>query len=428
MSTYLKTWRVSGAIIRQRGHSFQVETNYNGGRKRETFKTDVEAEAYAERLSRQIKAEGEAALSITGSARLDAWRLLEAFPTRQLQDDAMQAAVMLAKSGAGFDLDKPLSTPLAESARFWLLHHPRNGSMPTIEEALAAYLEFKKARRAATLIELKQKVGRLAASFPSTPVSEITGAKIADWLTDTFETTFTRRKYLNVLKTFFKFARTRYGLTINPADKVQLDIAETDQSEVTAYTVEEARRILHAASASPLASKIVPMIALGLFAGLRPAEVQGLDWADVSLVARRARVSPETAKRRRARYVDMADNLIEWLTPHAQERGPVALPLITFRRERAKIIEAAGCTFLKDGFRHSFGTYHLAAFEDPARTALAMGHRSNQDIVFTNYRKLVTREEGQAYWQIKPPRLIENASPQPGNNAGPDEQDGATEG
>jgi hypothetical protein len=39
-----------------------------------------------------------------------------------------------------------------------------------------------------------------------------------------------------------------------------------------------------------------------------------------------------------------------------------------------------------------------------------MGHRSNQDIVFTNYRKLVTREEGQAFWQIRPPRLIEQTS------------------
>ena len=52
----------------------------------------------------------------------------------------------------------------------------------------------------------------------------------------------------------------------------------------------------------------------------------------------------------------------------------MALPLITYRRERAKIMQAAGCKFLKDGFRHSFGTYHLAAFEDANKTALAMGH------------------------------------------------------
>ena len=50
MATYLKTWRVSGAIIRQRGHAFQVETHHNGRRKRETFKTAKEAESHAKRL------------------------------------------------------------------------------------------------------------------------------------------------------------------------------------------------------------------------------------------------------------------------------------------------------------------------------------------------------------------------------------------
>jgi hypothetical protein len=88
----------------------------------------------------------------------------------------------------------------------------------------------------------------------------------------------------------------------------------------------------------------------------------------------------------------------------------VSPPEITVRRERAKIIESAGGKFWKDGFRHSFRTYHLAAFEEPVKTAVAMGRRANQDLVLTNYRKLVTREEGQAYWQIKPPRLIEQTT------------------
>jgi integrase len=426
MATYQKQWRSCGAIIRQRGQAFQVESNHNGRRKRETFKTEAEAEAHAKQLAHQIKEEGEAALAITGTARLDALRLLkvfptipsqeaakrllETFPTRPQQDDTIQAAVLLATNGAGLDLDKPLPTPLAEAARFWLIHHPGNGAMPTIEEALTEYLEHKHERRALTVKELRLKIGRLARSFADVPVSEITTQSLQEWLENNLDTPFNRRKHLNIYRTFFGFVRLKYGLSKNPADDVLLSICARDEREVECYTVEESRRILHAASASPLASKIVPMIALGMFAGLRPAEVQGLDWSAVSLTARRVRVSPETAKKRRSRNVDMTDNLIEWLAPYAQESGPVAPPEITYRRERARIIESAGCKFLKDGFRHSFGTYHLAAFEEPVKTALAMGHRANQDLVFTNYRKLVTREEGQAFWQIKPPRLIEQTA------------------
>ena len=93
--------RSYGAIIRQRGHVFQVESHHHGQRKRETFGTVAVPEAHARRLAQQIKEEGEAALCIAGSARLDAIRLLETFPTRQQQDDAVQAAVMLATNGRG---------------------------------------------------------------------------------------------------------------------------------------------------------------------------------------------------------------------------------------------------------------------------------------------------------------------------------------
>ncbi|MGI6099782.1 MAG: tyrosine-type recombinase/integrase [Lentisphaerae bacterium] len=406
MSTYLRTWRVSGAIIRQRGRSYQVETHYNGLRKRQTFKTVEEAESYAKRMAQQIREEGEAALSITGADRLDALQLLQAFPTRREQDDAIQAAAILSTKGRDIDLGKPQPSPLAEAVRFWLAHHPDISDIPTIEEALAAYLEHKQERRESTKTEIRQKISRIAKAFPNTPVSEITSSMLDGWLTDNL-TLPNRKRYLNVYRTFWKFLGEKYKLEADPTARIMLPITEGDQSEVTAYTVEEARRILHAASASPRAAQLVPVIALGLFAGLRPSEIQGLDWSDVSLASKRVRVSPETAKRRRSRYVDMPDNLVEWLTPHVRESGPVSLPLITYRRERAKVMEAAGCTFLKDGFRHSFGTYHLAAFENPVKTALIMGHRANQDLVFTNYRKLVTREEGQAFWQIRPPRLIE---------------------
>lgn len=57
---------------------------------------------------------------------------------------------------------------------------------------------------------------------------------------------------------------------------MQLEVAAAEQTEVEAYTVEEARRILQPTSASPLASKVVPVIALGMFAGLRP-ELQNVE-------------------------------------------------------------------------------------------------------------------------------------------------------
>ncbi len=407
MSTYQRQWRSFGSIIRQRGSAFQVETSHNGRRKRETFDTEDAAVSHAKKLAGQIKQEGDTALAITGPQRLAALELLTAFPTKEAQTDAITAADLLGTRGRGVNLESPLPTPIAEAVRFWLVHHPEGQALPTLTDALAGYLDAKKARRAATVYEIQHKVGRFVAAFEGRTVADVTAAAISDWLTDTLDTLPTQRKYLNLLRTFFGHVCKVHNLAKNPAAGVALDAGELDQTEVEAYTVEEVRRILIVATGSPAASQLVPTIAVGLFAGLRPAEVQGLDWADVSLAARRVRVSPETAKRRRSRYVDISDNLADWLAPYAKEAGPVSLPLMTYRRARAEVMEQAKCRFIRDGFRHSFGTYHLAAFEDAAKTALALGHRGNTDLVFTNYRKLVTREEGRAYWTIRPPRLIE---------------------
>ena len=412
MPTYQKVWKVNGAIIRQRGCSYQVETHHNGKRTRQTFKTVETAEKYAKQVKVEIKAEGDLALAIKGAKRIDALRLLDAIPSKKAQDDAVAAVKLLTAQVKDYAPGKPL---MAEAVRFWLSHHPQGGTLPTLKEALETYLADKRLekRRAATLYEISHKVGRFIKAFPDTSISDITTELISRWLTDTLGsgTVGTKRQYLTVISAFFTDSAKRYGLPKNPAKDVKLAGSNADQTEVEAYTVDEVRNIMMAANASPHAARVVPAMAIGFFAGLRPSEVQGLDWADVSLEAKRIRVSPETAKKRRARYVDMSENLIEWLTPYAQAGGLVAPPMMTYRRARAEIMKSAGCLLIKDGFRHSFGTYHLAAHEDAAKTAFTMGHRSDTDLVYTNYRKLVTREAGQAFWEVKPPKTV-TARPQ----------------
>ena len=406
-TSYQKVWKVNGSIIRQRVHSYQVETHHNGKRTRQSFKTAEEAEKYAKQVKSDLKAEGEKAFAINGDRRLEALRLLKAFPTKKAQDDAVSAASFLAAQVKEYSLKHPL---LSEAARFWLAHHPQGGKLPILEAALKTYLEDKREekRRAATLYEINHKVGRFIKSFPDTPISDITTDVISQWLSGTLSnvTVKTQRQYLTVISAFFNDASKRYGLPKNPAKDVKIAGLNADQSEVEAYTIGEVRNIMMAANGSSYGARIVPVFAIGFFAGLRPSEAQGLDWKDVSLTAKRIRVSPETAKKRRARYVDISDNLVEWLKPYARESGPLAPSLMTCRRARKEIMEAAGCKLIKDGFRHSFGTYHLAAHENATKTAFEMGHRSDTDLVYTHYRKLVTREEGVSYWQIKPPRLI----------------------
>jgi hypothetical protein len=76
MSTYLRTWRVNGAIIRQRGRSFQLEEYLNVKRKRRAatknelrHKIGRLAKAYPATLVSEITASESARRLPSGGAR-----------------------------------------------------------------------------------------------------------------------------------------------------------------------------------------------------------------------------------------------------------------------------------------------------------------------------------------------------------------------
>lgn len=416
-TTYIRQWRSHGCIVRQRGTAFQVESNHNGKRVRETFPTAKDAVAHAKVLEQDLKAEGSRALAIRGTDRTAAAALLKALPTHADREDAVAAVALLQERDAAA-LMKPRLTPLAEAVRFWKLHHPHEVAMPTLAEALECYLDKKRGRRPTTLAEIRQKIGRFVGETPSgTTVSDVTTECVDRWLTTKLETVGTRQKYKRMLQSFFAFCCRQYHLPTNPVQAVYLDAGDVDQREVEVYSPDETRRIMAAAAALPEAASAVPALAVGFFAGLRPSELTGLDWRDVSMDNGLIRVTPATAKKRRQRFIDIRPNLAAWLSPYVQESGPVAPPVNVFRRVRREILKHARVpSWLHDGLRHSFGTYHLAAFEDATATAAQMGHRGNTDLVFLHYRALVTKADAAPYWDITPDTAAEEPEKREGAN------------
>jgi integrase len=55
-----------------------------------------------------------------------------------------------------------------------------------------------------------------------------------------------------------------------------------------------------------------------------------------------------------------------------------------------------------NGLRHSFGSYHVAHFQNPNMTAVQMGHATT-DILFNHYRNYrIRRKDAEAYWKRAP--------------------------
>ena len=105
----------------------------------------------------------------------------------------------------------------------------------------------------------------------------------------------------------------------------------------------------------------------------------------------------------------MQPNLREWLRPYAGMTGAV-VP-VNARKKLDGIRKAAGLTrWPKNGLRHSFASYRLAATHDAPRVASELGHTSPY-MLYSTYRELVLPEEAQRYWQIFPNPQVANVIP-----------------
>lgn len=133
---------------------------------------------------------------------------------------------------------------------------------------------------------------------------------------------------------------------------------------------------------------------------LRRAEIERLDWSDIDLDAHLIDIKALNSKTATRRLVTIQPNLKAWLTPHRKVAGPACPSTL-----RAKLdADRARCDLLRgwpqNGLRHSFGSYHLARFNNAAALALQMGN--SPEMIFKHYRQLVKPKAAEAYWNIMP--------------------------
>jgi len=284
---------------------------------------------------------------------------------------------------------------------FWIKHHkPVVGAM-SMPELLDLYIANKKKlnRRPATIQELQLELGKFVRNH-NKPASHITMMDLDKWLDESTRTPVRRNKVKRLLHGFFSFARKQGLIALNPA--AELENAAVDEKATEIYALAEVERMLDAAKSDALYSKTVPYYAIGLFAGLRPSEIQSLDWRLIDFEGKLIKVLSETAKRRRNRYVRMSDNLIEWLLPFRMDSGKVAPLYPTILRSRDKILETAKIgKWIPDGMRHTFGSMHLAAYQDAAKTAAEMGQIGTA-VLYQHYRELVKPDDAKRFWEIMP--------------------------
>ncbi len=307
-----------------------------------------------------------------------------------------------------------------EAATFFKRHGANSLTLKPIAAVVAELIAAKEARGASARYsgDLRARLARFAKAFGAdvstitepdkkdetgddrrnrgVDISAITTADVQRWLDQLQLAPQTAKNFRTVLHTLFQFAEAR-GYVFkggNPVADVEHISANGGKIEI--FTPDEITKLLASASAD-----FLPCIALGAFAGLRAAEIERLNWADIDLAGGFIHISSDNAKTRSRRLVTILPNLSAWLAPFAKQSGLIwKRTQNDLKDERAATVKASGVKWKDNGCRHSFISYRLAEIQNAAQVALEAGNSPN--VVFKHYRELVKPSAAKAWFAVSP--------------------------
>ena len=263
-----------------------------------------------------------------------------------------------------------------------------------VEELLDA--KRKDGRSAIYLRDLRNLLAIFSRDFGNRPIAGITVEELDNWLRAVPGSPVTRANFRANLSVLFGFAAKRRVLDSNPV--LHTEKPKLPENPPDLFTVDELRALLE--SANGVAPDVLPMLAIGAFAGVRDAEIKRLDWREIDLARGHIEIKGAKAKSARRRIIPIQPNLASWLRPYSAMKG-LLIPE-GYRSSLERVRKAAGLTrWRNNGLRHSFASYRLAATHDAPRVASELGHTTPQ-LLYNTYRELVLPQEAERYWKIEP--------------------------
>lgn len=343
------------------------------GRGRKFFKTRTAAEAEQMRQKTTLERHGREAIGL---------------PQHELSD-FIRARKQLA------DYDKTIT----DATAFYIDHLERiRRCKTTVAELSKEVIEAKgkDGMSAAYLADLRKRLGHFGRDFGSYPIASVTVEEIDDWLRNLKLAPKSRANYRANIGVLFSYAVRRRMLDFNPV--LHTAKPKLPDTPPNIFDVDELQALLEAAQGDE--PDVLPMLAIGAFAGLRDAEIKRLDWSEVDLTRGHIEVKAAKAKSARRRIVPIQPNLAEWLQPYGSRRGHVAPQ--GNRKKLDRVRETAALKdWPKNGLRHSFASYRLAAINNAPQVSAELGHTSPQ-MLYSTYRELVLPAEAERYWRISP--------------------------
>jgi len=364
---------------------FMIDTRIDGKRHRKFFRTKRDAEQELIRIKTKIAREGQEALS--------------------LPDDLRIAALAIQR-----DLE-PFGKSLRDAGAFYLKHLIDSQQSIMVRALADEYLAMKATKNLSVvhLRDLRNRYVVFCEKFGNESVRSLTPKQIESWLHGLKLSNQSVKNFRSRIGGLLAYGVKREYLDRNPI--LAIDPPKIIGGAIEILTVDQLRNLL---SAAPI--DMLPLIAIGAFAGVRSAELVRLEWSDLDIPRGFVTVQAARAKTARRRTIRMEDCLQAWLAPYVGRSGHIFDTDAKEAAERFNQIlsaiarEAGIAKWPNNGLRHSFASYHMAKYQDAERLRGDMGHTSAK-LIFSTYRELVHPNEAERYFNILPPAPAENVVP-----------------
>ena len=381
---------------------FMVAYKEDGKRKFDSYGSEAEALEEANTKAGRLSTLGVKASQLTGDELHAYVAILEAakplgIPLGRVIEKVLEAVAIVG------DVDK---IPVA--CKFFVERNRRTTRKP-VAEVVAELLTIKESRGASPryLEDLRSRLNRFAADFAK-DASSVTTADLQAWFDAKKFGSQNFMGFRRVIHLLFEFAVARGYAVDNPAALMERVKVKHGQTEV--FTPAEIARLL--AKATP---DFLPCIALGAFAGLRSAEIERLEWADIDLEGRHITVGADKAKTASRRVVPICDALGAWLAQSVGHQGKVwkgghdefyeaqqttaAATAIEANPEQGIKAQPA-VKWKANALRHSYASYRFALTGDAGRVAGELGNSAA--VVHKHYRELVKPADALKWFSVLP--------------------------
>jgi len=358
--------KISPRKIMRRGHVlWMVETTVNGKRTRQSFASKGEALVEADLITHR---------------RGNLSTLLDHFSPEQIATVSTE----LARLGAVEHLRRAVDLWLEDDAR-------RSVRVP-VDDAVKSWVAARKAAgsRETYISNYGGFLRSLAKSLPDGfVVCDLSKEDVQRWIDSRGQAPWSRATSLKAVRTLTSFCKSQGWLQHDPTEGLSMPIIDDKPPGI--LTPEDAKRLLNGCRQHD--PGLVAIVAVQLFAGLRPSEAQRLVWSEIKpgLIE----VTASKSKTRQRRLVEVVPNLAAWLALGGE------LPAKNYGKRLRAVRAAIKLKWSSDCMRHSFASYLLAKTQNADKVSHELGHASTQ-MLFAHYRELVTPADAEDYFNLRP--------------------------